>query len=62
MSETQIIELTISNVMQIEQAVRALEALKELMELGKPVDQDHLDLLDCALHRINTGLENSNDE
>jgi hypothetical protein len=46
--------------MQIEQATRALEALRELMELGKPVDQDHIDLLDCALHRINTGLD-SND-
>lgn len=61
MSEPQIIEISISNVMQIEQAVRALEALRELMELGKPVDQDHIDLLGCALHRINTGLENSND-
>jgi hypothetical protein len=43
--------------MQIEQATRALEALRELMELGKPVDQDHMDLLDSALFRLNTGLE-----
>lgn len=62
MSETQIIELSISKLMQIEQATRALEALRELMELGKAVDQDHLDLLESALHRIKTGLEESNDE
>jgi len=52
------IELTISKLMQIEQGVRALDALHELLSLGKPVDQDHIDLLDAALFRINKGLEN----